>query len=242
MKSSLAFLLLASGTLHSQEAAAKHTLRVLPLGDPPPFIQEVRGGVRYEVPAQEGAIPPRNILLSAPAPAKDEATKEPLPLRLRLGMPSPELVFPLPEGRTVTTTLQAGGSWLTIPLSTAESTLAFVWRGGKDWFQPRVLSIPDDAKEGDFRFVNLTGKPMGLTWGTEKIKLNPATTLTRQLPQGTAVLPISIQYPAADGTLRPCLSTQVERAAATRNQFVIYAADSKESKMPVKVLSLSERL
>ena len=239
MKLCLSLLLFVSGTLLSQEETAKHTLRILPVGDAPPFIQEVRDGLRYEVPAKEGAIPPRNILLAIPAP-KDEK-QEPLPLRVRLGAPSSVLTFPLPENRSVNTTLQSGDPWLTIPLSKGDSTLALVWRG-KDWFQPRVISVPDDTKDGDFRFINLTAKPMAVTWGNEKLKLNPATAMTRRMPDGSNALPLTIQFPTADGKLQSCLSTQVEKAPGTRYQFVIYAADGKEVRMPVKVLPLTEQL
>jgi len=242
MKLCLSLLILASGTLFSQEAAPKHKLRILPLGDPPPFIQEVRDGLRYEVPAAEGTIPPRNILLTSPVPPGQEQKEEPQPLRLRLGSASPELVFPMPESGVIQAKRQSGEPWLTIPLSKTESSLALVWRGGKDWFQARVLTIPDDAKDGDFRFINLTGKAMAVTWGTEKLKLLPAATLTRRLPDGANVLTLGIQYPAAEGGLRQCLSTQVEKTSGSRQQFVIYAADGKDSKMPVKVLALSERL
>src|SRR5687767_13204483 len=124
MKFCLSLLLLFSGTLFSQEAPVKHTLRILPLGDPPPFIQEVRNGVRYEVPAEEGTIPPRNIALSAVAPKGEEQEK--FPMRLRLGVASTPLEFPLPADRSLEAKLETGGTWLKVPLSKTNSTLALV--------------------------------------------------------------------------------------------------------------------
>lgn len=223
----------------------KHTLRILPLGDPPPYIQEVRGGVRHEVPAEEGTIPPRNIVVASADPKqadRSEEEKKELPLRLRLGVPTPELVFPLPETRTIEAKLESGDSWLRIPLSKSGSTLALVWRGGKDWFKARALPLPDEGKAGDFRFINVTAKPMAVVWGEQKLKLNPGTTMIRRMPDGARTQNVSILYPAAEGGLKPCFTSQVESLAGARHLFVIYAADGKESRMPVKVLSLDDRL
>jgi hypothetical protein len=241
MKFLSAALLLAATTAFAQEEAPKHTLRILPLGDPPPFRQEVRGGVRYEIPAPEGTVPPREIMLSANLP--EGAEKKEWPLRLRLGTVSPELVVPMPQDGTITVKTAAGAPWVNIPLSKATSTLALVWRTGKSWNEAaRVIAIPDDTKEGDFRFVNLTAKPMAVTWGEQKLKLNPATTMVQRMPEGAKALPLTIQYPAPEGGLKPCFSTQIERMPGTRQQFVIYAADGEKPKLPVKVLPLSDLL
>ncbi len=219
----------------------KHTLRILPLGDPPPFRQEVREGIRYEIPAPEGTVPPREIVLSSKVPEGEKA--EEWPLRLRLGTATPELVVPMPQDGTITAKTAAGAPWLNIPLSKSTATLALVWRTGKSWNEAaRVMAIPDDTKEGDFQFVNLTAKPMAVTWGDQKLKLNPATVMVRRMPDGTKALPLTIQYPAAEGGLRPCFSTRIEKIPGTRQQFVIYAADGERPKLPVKVLPLSEQL
>ncbi|WP_193211927.1 hypothetical protein [Luteolibacter marinus] len=239
MKFHLPLLVLVSGPLFAQGEAVKHTLRILPLGDPPPFVQEVRNGVRYELPAPEGSVPPRSVLLS-PAAAGGEDAKE-LALRLRLGTPSAEVSFPLPEERSVTVRTEAGGAWLKIPLSKADASLALVWRGGKLWDKARVLTVPDTARDGDFRFINVTAKPMAVTWGSEKLKLNPATTMIRRAPAGARTVALSIQFPV-DGGLRPCLVTEAEVKAGSRQDYLIYAADGDKPRLPVKVLALSERL
>lgn len=233
-------LLLASAVALAQEEAPKHTLRILPLGDPPPFRQELRGGVRYEIPAGEGTVPPRQILLFQNVAEGEK--KEEWPLRLRLGTVTPELKVPPPKDGAIMAKTEAGAPWLRIPLAQGSSTLALVWRNGKSWDQARVISIPDDTKEGDFRFVNITAQPMGIIWGQEKLKLNPGAVMVRRMPDAAKVLPMSILYPAPEGGLQPCLSTQVERMAGTRQQFVVYAADGVDPKMPVKVLPLSEQL
>lgn len=242
MKLLFPFLLLA-GVAFAQEAVPQHTLRILPLGDPPPFRQELRDGVRYEIPAAEGTVPPRQVLLFENAPEADKAEKpKEWPLTLRLGTVSPELKVPPPKDGAIMVKTQAGEPWLRIPLAQGSSTLALVWRTGKSWSEARAMCLPDDTKVGDFRFVNLTAKPMAVTWGEEKLKLNPAATMVRRLPDGKKALPLTIQYPAPEGGLRPCYSGQVENLPGTRQQFVIYVADGEKPKLPVKVLPLSEQL
>lgn len=228
----LLFLLLTAAVA-AQDGPASHTLTILPLGDPPPFRQEVRQGVRYEIPAAEGTIPPRRLEIAI-------APEDSRPARLRLGMISAPLEFPLPESRVVEAR-QAATSWIKIPLSTANASLALIWRGGPDWSKAGVLTIPDSRSErhrGDFRFINVTAKPMGIVWGGDRLKLEPRTTLTRSLPAGSAEVELSVLFPAADGSLRPCLATKVARKADKLQQFIIYAADGVRPRMPVKVLPL----
>ncbi len=234
----LLLLIPALASAQDKDKPAKHTLRLLPLGDPPPFLQEVRNGVRYEIPAAEGTIPPRTLELHIPVEKGEETSQ----LRLRLGSASSPLEFPLPETKIVEAR-QGNNVWAKIPLSTSEASLALVWRGGADWSKAGVMTIPDgkaDRSKGDCRFVNLTAKPLGLIWGTERLKLEPRTTLVRSIPAGTEDLAVSILFPDAKNNPRPCLATQISRRADKLQQFFIYASDEKEARMPVKVLPLEE--
>lgn len=242
LATALLFTVIGATNLIASEELVKHRLRILPLGDPPPYRQQIRDGVRYEIPAAEGTIPPRNIVISAAdAPADTAETEAPLPVRLRLGSPSSPQSFTLPEKRLVQAKADSGAPWLTIPLTTSEATLAVVCRGGESWKSARVLAIPDDAKPGDFRFINLTAKPMAVTWGSEKLKLDAGKTMVRRLADGAPPVPVTIQYPSPEGGLRLCLSTQAEAAPGTSQQFLIYAADGERPTAPVKVLALSEQ-
>lgn len=241
----LALLLVVPAALCAQEPPPKHTLRILPLGDPPPFRQEIRDGVRYEVPPPEGTIPPRNILLGPIPKQKDQnpATPTDAPMRLRLGLISAALEFPTPESRAIDARTEAGANWLHIPLATGNATLALVWRGGENWSKARALAVPDGPEErgkGDCRFINVTAKPMGVTWGTEKIQLNPGRAIIRSMPAGAVAAEVRIQYPGADGSLQSCFSGRVEKKAGALQQFIIYAADGENPRTPVKVLPLGD--
>jgi hypothetical protein len=230
-----------AGAARGQDTAPIHSLRIFPAGDPPPYLQEVRDGVRYEIPPEEGTIPPRNIIVTIPG-SQGTAPQE-LPLRLRLGSPSTAVELPLPPGSRAAATTATGDPWLAIPLANTSSSIAFVWRNaGKSWFEPRVLTLPDDPAAGGFRFVNLAPVPVALTWGTEKIRLNPAASVIRRIPAGTRSLPVTLEYPMPDGSLRLCFSSQVEPSENLRHWFVAYAADGVKPRQPVKVKSYSEEL
>lgn len=232
-----AILILVQISASAQETPVVHRLRILPVGDPPPFRQKVRDGARYEIPAEEGTIPPRQLEIT-PAPEEGENQT----LRLRLGVLSEPLEFSMPKSRFIQTR-QPSGDWVKIPVSTSEATLALVWRNGPNWNKAGVLAVPDgvaDRKKGDCRFINVTAKPIGLLWGEERIRLNPGITLLRSLPAGVQESALSIYYPSADGSQQPCLSTKISRKDEKLQQFVIYAADEAKPRIPVKVLPSEE--
>lgn len=237
----LALLPLLSATLLAQSPPPKHTLRILPLGDPPPYRQEIRDGVRYEVPPADGTIPPRNILVG-PVSKEPGASTE-ANVRLRLGLMSTPLEFPLPDSKSIEAKTEGGANWLRIPLTAGPATLALVWRGGQDWSKARAIALPDGADEhakGDCRFVNLTAKPMGVTWGNEKIQLNPGRSIIKAMPSGAIAAEVKIQYPGADGSLQSAYSSRIEKKAGRFQQFVIYAADGENPRAPVKVLAVGD--
>lgn len=62
-------------------------VRFLAVGDMPPFRQEIRDGVRYELEAEPGTIPPRQIQI----PLDEEKTLNTI---LSLGAFSPQLTVP----------------------------------------------------------------------------------------------------------------------------------------------------
>ncbi|MBK1882200.1 hypothetical protein JIN85_07230 [Luteolibacter pohnpeiensis] len=230
------------GQLRAQEnEPPKHTLRILPLGDPPPFKQQIRDNVRYELPAEPGTVPPRSVSINWTPPG-EQKLPEPLPLRLRLGTISAPQTFTLPKDRIVTVKTEDGALWSRLSLSQSNATLALVWRGGKTWETARAMSIPD-SPEGDLhqsvRFVNLTAAPMGITFGKEKVRLDTGKSLIKTLATADPTT-VMIQYQGKDGTLQTCLSTQIDRSSRTFQQYFIYAADTQSSRTPVKVLSIAE--
>jgi len=238
------FWLCLAGAAYSQPEAPKHSLRLLTIGDPPPFIQQVRDGVRYEVPPPPEMIPPRNIVL--PAPTKDNKIEKPEPhsARLRLSQISTPMVMTLPESKEVTLKTDNGNPWLNIPLQPTTGTLAIIWRGGKDWNTPKVITVPDDANanaSGNINFSNVSPFPIGVTFRGENIRLNPGMSYSRNVSGGSTT-PLEISYFTANGTAMKFHSTSIEGTQGISSRIVVYQSDAKNPRNPIKVLQLDERV
>jgi hypothetical protein len=238
------FWLCLAGAAYSQPETAKHSLRILAIGDPPPFVQQVRDGVRYEVPPPPEMIPPRNLVL--PVPAKDNKIEkaEPLSTRLRLSQISTPMVMPMPESKQVTLKTDTGSPWLDIPLQQSPATLAIVWRGGKDWKTPKVITLPDDAHanaSGNVNFSNVSPFPIGVTFRGENIRLNPGMSYSRNV-SGSSSTPLEISYFTANGTPKKFHSASIEGMNGISSRLVIYQSDAKNPRNPIKVLQLEERV
>lgn len=225
------------------EEAAPHSLRVLAVGDPPPFVQEVRDGARYEVPPPAGTVPPRVVMVPVRTKSGVPGETTLTPLRLRLGQPSTAVMLPLPEEPRVELESESGAKWLKVPLQPCGASLALVWRGGRNWEEARTIVMADDfqaRQEGNVHFANLLASPMAVVIGTEKIRLDPGKTFSRRVVPGAAAIPLEIFYPTSTGELKLCHSASLEAGRGNFLRFVIYAADGKNPRRPVKVLQLEE--
>jgi len=237
----IAFCSCLSGFAFSQDAP-QHRLRVLAVGDQPPFKQEVREGVRYEIAPPADMVPPRTLLIPFPLKQGEEKQKQDMQLRLRLGQPSTPLVMPAPETRRVALNSDHSGKWLDIPLSTGDASLAIVWRKGPKWTAANTIILPDGAAsraEGNLHFSNVSAYPVGLEIEKEKIRLNPGMSYTRKLPSDR-MTPLQVSYLLADGTNRLCHSAALEPCRGSYRRLVIYSADGNRPRNPVKVLQLEE--
>jgi len=205
--------------------------------------QEIRDGVRYEIPAPDGTIPPRAVKLPALSEDGTPGQGEGASIKVRLGQTTSPIKFTRPKTGRLGILSDKGAKWLDIPLQQCGASLALIWRGGKDWSEPRAIVVPDDAAaraEGTVSFANLTAAPMAIVIGTEKIRLNPGKTFERKITPGGAALPLEISYPLQSGELRNCLSSSLEFNRGSFHRLIIYAADGSDPRMPVKVLQLQE--
>jgi hypothetical protein len=236
-------LLACLGCAALAQETSMHRLRVLAVGDPPPFVQEVRDGARYEVAPSADAIPPRVVTVPVQTKPGDSAGSTAMPLRLRLGQTSAPLLLPLPKDLRIELKSEQGAKWLGVPLQSCGASLALVWRGSRSWSEARTIVVPDDTEarmEGNVHFANLTASPMAVIIGSEKIRLDPGRTFTRHLSPGSAALPLEISYPSPSGGLRLCHSASLEATPGCFRRVVIYAADGKKPRSPVKVLQIEE--
>jgi hypothetical protein len=227
----------------SAQEAPLHRLRVLALGDPPPFIQEVRDGARYEVAPPVGAVPPRWVTLPTGPDPGVQLAAEAKSMRLRLGSPSAAITLPTPKSLRVDLKREEGTKWLNVPLHPCGSSLALVWRWGQDWNQARTLVLPDDAATrsvGSVHFANLTASPMAVVFGPEKIRLDPGKTFSRHLAADAPAVALEILFPMPTGEFKLCHSAMLKASPGNFSRVLMYAADGKKPRVPVKVLELNE--
>ncbi|MGC4016288.1 MAG: hypothetical protein QM755_17460 [Luteolibacter sp.] len=235
MKASLSMLLILTGLLHAEETpaeAAKHgpPLRLLALGEPPPFRQEVRGDRRVELEAYKGALPPHEISV-AECPA----------VPLTLCQPAPFAHVP---PSPCVTLLDKSAKWASLDIPEALRTkpkLALFWRDpGKTWETPRNLILDDSVEAfpaGQVRFINLLPTTAAIKIGDATQEL--AAGKIWLCPAPAAGKPLQIAFLAADGSWLPVHAATFEPAqAGMRMEVIVYRADTPTARRPAKALVL----
>jgi len=243
-------LLIASCVLHAQavpqdeekrvnKEVPPRTLRILPLGEAPPFEQQVIGDVRYELEPPVGSIPPRDVSLTV--------GKLTIPsLRLSIGRIS--LPVNLPNGIEPVALRRpedspTGPPWLSLTLPETGNVLILLWRDpGNKWDKARWLLLPDGPEfgAGMLRLTNLSPVEVRFNIGEEKIALAPAKTHTLQVPIGKDV-PVRIVWIDAAGNGQRVYSSALVQNEGERGELIIYRADGEQPRQPLKVLPLRER-
>ncbi|MEK7953467.1 hypothetical protein [Luteolibacter soli] len=236
---SIAMLGLAS----AQQPVEQVTVRVLPLGNRPPFVQEVRGNMRQEIDAPEGSLPPGEISVGIPAPEGEEKKADKL-MHLRLGEVSEAVAMPKIDPPTVTLRDPAANKiWLKQTLGTTKSTLLVVWRPGDKWNEPRCLPLDDSTEaipRDGIRVVNVAPVEMKMIWGEQRLRLLPGKAIVLRFPEGSKTAPFQILFTDTDNKLKPCLNTTAELDTGSRRQWFVFKDDRTATRMPVQVVPLSE--
>lgn len=224
----------------AKPTAGQRFLRLLPLGEPPPFRQEIRDGIRYEVEPEPGSIPPRQIVLGEGETA--------VTLRLNLGRTTDRAKIPVgtaPVGlRAVASSPDTPPApWLTLRPPEAGDMLALVWRdAGKPWSQPRAMILPDSAAEfpsGSIRIVNLLPVESALIIGEERVLLGAGKTLVKTIAMG-ADLTLQTAYRDPAGKLLRFYSGSVLLNINERAQVVMHRADGENPRRLAKVVVFNE--
>jgi len=223
----------------SQESA-RH-VRFLPLGDPPPYMQDVRDGVAYEIDPPEGSLPPREVVVGNPKPqgeggqaSVDETAK---PMMLRLGVTTAATKVPGGEGilqlrRPADVAPQL--PWLSVKRPAAGDFMVFLWRrtGAPTWNEVTHLIVPDGpvgAPSGTVRITNLFPQPVSMFWGKENLELKAGDSLVRRIEPGTDV-PFAV---VAGG--KRYFSSTVTQNKNERGWITLYRADAEQPRRPLKV-------
>lgn len=226
----------ASGLAEPDKSPARFA-RLLALGDSPPFRQEIRDGVRYELPPPPGSMPPRNLF---PVSNKQAAK----PVAIRLGRISNQ--FPVPAG-TGGLDLRTGpdaAPWLQVGRPESGNFMLLVWRAPDAmlWEKPEFLIIPDgpdSSPAGSVRITNLFPQAVRIIWQDEALLLPPNTSIRRNTDPGRDV-PFEVLVPNPPGGMKRYFSSTVALNTGERGFITIYRADSPKPRRPLKVLIFRE--
>jgi hypothetical protein len=226
----------------AKPASPPRQVRFLPVGDLPPFRQEVRDGVRYELEPPAGSIPPREVMLGF---GEEEQQAAPLSLgRVSAPLKAPAGAGPLLVRRKNDSA--EAEPWLRLERPETGDFLVLLWRDPAKgtWDQVRSLVLPDSreaAPAGQMRVVNLSPVTVGVVFAGEKIALQAGKTYRRQLTVGKES---EIQLGAVDakGTLTRFHSGTVFQNPGERTLVVIYRADGVQPRRPLKAVIQREPL
>lgn len=233
----LPLLLLLGNTLSSAETKEKPSrhVRFLAMGEAPPFRQEIRDGVRYELDPLPGSLPPTELILES-----GEAVKP------RLGMITQRVKTP--GGSTPLVARRAGDSgtsdvWARIEMPDAGDYLVYLFRNpaGKTWndVMSKVVPDGDGTPAGNVRITNLFPQTVTIVWGKEVVSLERGVSILRKaIPN--AETPFQILAADSSGKLKSYHSSGVSQNVGERVWITIYRADGITPRRPLKVSILKE--
>lgn len=215
-------------------------VRFFPVGEAPPFRQEIRDGVRYELDPPPGSIPPREVVpLVGDKP--EDAT------RLRLGRISERVKVPAGEGPVQL--LPAGGKpgekpWLQFQRPPTGDFLVLFWRrpGPAGWSGVSHLVVPDGpvgTPAGTVRIANLFPQTVRMEWGGQTLDLKAGSHISKPIRPGAETL-VRIFAVDSNGAPKRYFSTTVTQNPGERGWIILYRADGEAPRRPLKVLSLRE--
>ena len=249
-------LLLAPFALLVCEAQEKtkdppRTLRILAVGDSPPFRQEIRNGIRYELPPPEGSVPPARVQIGVSdeegkkkqSEVENEDPKK-AGLPLRLNDISRQLT--VPNAAVTVRLLVEGRSWHSLELPEGGNYLAILWREpkAKSWEKARSILVRDGGSRfaaGTVRFINIGPAAVGFTVGEgERIEVRPGKVAFEALgfSQGT---PAQALYQDPKRGWRRFWSSALVQNRGERSTVVVYFADGEKPRRPLKLIALRER-
>ncbi len=229
----LLVLLAAPGVSPAQESARE--MRFLPLGDMPPYRQEIRDGVAYELEPPPGSIPPRELVAGAGESAGET--------QLSLRRVSPPVKVPQGEGPLVLYRKGDGeeaAPWLRIQRPEKGDFLVLLWRGPekKSWEVPRALVLADGiehAPAGSVRVVNVSPVTVMIVFEGSKIALPAGQVWKKPVASGKDA---TIQIGAVDaaGNLRRIHAGSVFQNPGERTLVAVYRADGVDPRRALKAV------
>lgn len=242
----LIFLLLGCATCaqgqDSTPVKEKRKVRFLTVGDFPPFRQEIRDGVRYEMPPPPGSLPPAEISISQETKSPDPAASKPASVRLQLGKASETISLPAGTG---TMNLLATGSaagnepWLRVPQPESGDFLVVIWRAtrAKSWDQPKFIVVPDKHPAGKLTLLNVSPVTIAVACGSEKLLIESGKPHDCEMP-GDRPIEFHIGTPTAGTEFKKMISMSLEQRQKEHTLAVMCLSDGEEPRQPLKLTLL----
>jgi hypothetical protein len=215
---------------------AGRNVRFLPVGDLPPFRQEIRDGVAYELEPPVGSIPPRQVMVGFGDEKKDAVP-------LLLGRVTEPLSAPGGEGPMQVRKLgdaPEAEPWLKVNRPETGDFLVLLWRDSSkaDWSHVRSLVLPDTleaAPAGRVRIVNLSPVTVGVVFGGERIKLEAGKFYQRSVQVGKDT-EFQLGAVTRTGELERFHAGSLFQNMGERSLVVIYRADGVQPRRPLKAV------
>jgi len=232
-------LLLCCGVVCAQEKPTERQIRFLAIGDMPPFRQEIRDGVRYELEAEPGTLPPRLIEIPLGEEKKLETT-------LSLGAFSPSVKLPSAAGSLTLRKKQgeAVTEWHKLSIPENGDWLVVLWRDPQKntWDAARSAVIADDLvafPAGSVRLINALPTTARFVFTDQSMDLK--TGGMKVLPLAQVTTPVQISVLDAEQNWRIVYQSAISQNLGERGNVILYRADGVSPRNPVKVLNLRER-
>jgi hypothetical protein len=222
-----------------KEKIPKRSVRFLPVGEAPPFRQEIRDGVRHELPPPVGSLPPREVTLGIADAKAGELT-----LRLRKlsgAVQIAEGAHPL----VLRDKEKEAEPWHAINLPETGDVLAILWRDAKagSWVKARSLVVPHSLEAvpaGTILISNVSPVHLVIIMGKDTFSLAPRKSVRKNVGVVDGEL-LRIGF-RRDGEVQPFYSSGLVLNPKERSTLVIYLADSEKPRRPLQVTVLREKV
>lgn len=246
-KAAVLIFLLVGSSIHlwAQEGASPQTqrfVRFLAVGDFPPFRQEVRDGVRYEMPPPPGSLPPAEIAISSEAASPDTHSSKAATARLQLGKSTGNLPVPAGAGSLLiraADTAAGAEPWLRVPQPESGNFLVVIWRAtkAKNWDKPRFIVVADTHPAGKLTLLNVSPVNTAVACGTEKLLIEPGKPHDCDMP-GNRSIEFHIGSPTGGNEFKKMISMSLEQRPKEHTFAVICLSDGEEPRQPLKLTLL----
>ena len=239
--------LFASPALLAQDEDEKRNraLRILAVGQEPPWREVIQGGRRVQVPPPVGSLPPGRLQLS---------NAEGVELGEAVGVKLNQFsnIMPVSPGTHPLHAVGDGGfdpkPWYKFKFPSVTAGLAILWRDPKEgkWTNGcQGILLRDDLggfPAGRVRIVNVSKYPLGLTFGTERGLLKPGQVIMRAGKSGTfSKMPLELSVKdGKTGRWVRALSQEINQKSTERTHIVLYTTDGEAPARPVSAVVLRE--